>query len=184
MSIYAFDSEGNSSDNYFSPGDNFQGQASEWYNPVAMADVGIWNRKQHRLRTKLNFRYKILDDLVFQAFVAYDIDNQLDNKFLPQIVTGSHWTSSYVNRAVGMDIQSSVLESQAQLVHTFLRGSKHKLTSMIAFTLSDKKNSWYGGSTSNLPSSYLINYAQNAPIHWIGNGSSQNRMAALLGFAH
>ena len=184
MSIYDFNPEGNLSDNYFSPGENFQGSGSRWYNPVAMANESTWNQNQHRLRTKLHFKYNILDDLVFQSFVAYDIDNQLENRFLPQTVTGLHWTSTFVNLASGMDYQSSVLESQTQLVHTFLRGSKHKLTSMIAFTLSDKKNQWYYGSTSNMPSSYLINYAQPAPIYWIGDGYSQNRMIAFLGFAH
>jgi TonB-linked SusC/RagA family outer membrane protein len=184
MSIYDFDAKGNVSDNYFSPGDNFQGLGNRWYNPLAMVNESTWNRKQHRLRTKLQLKYNILDNLVFQSFVAYDIDNQLENRFLPQNVTGLHWTSTFVNLASGMDLQSSVLEAQTQLVHTFLRGSKHKLTSMIAFTLSDKKNRWYYGSTSNLPSSYLINYAQPAPIWWIGDGYSQNRMVAFLGFAH
>jgi TonB-linked SusC/RagA family outer membrane protein len=184
MSIYDFDSEGNMSDNYFSPGENFQGSGNRWYNPAAMANESTWNRKQHRLRTKFQLKYNILDNLVFQSFVAYDIDNQLENRFLPQNVTGLHWTSTSVNLASGMDLQSSVLETQAQLLYTLLRGIKHKLTTMIAFTLSDKKNRWYYGSTSNLPSSYLTNYAQPAPIYWIGDGYSQNRMLAFLGFAH
>ena len=55
---------------------------------------------------------------------------------------------------------------------------------MVAFTLADKKNGWYFGSTSNLPSSYLVNYAQPAPVYWIGDGYSQNRMIAFLGFVH
>ncbi len=184
MSIYEYDPKGKLSDNYFSPGDNFQGQGYQWYNPVAMANEATWNRKQHRLRTKLQLRYDILDNLVFQSFVAYDLDNQLENKFLPQIVTGMHWTSSFANLASGMDYQSSVLESQSQLVYTYVKSSKHKLTSMIAFTLSDRRNGWYYGSTSNLPSAYLTNYAQDAPVYWIGDGYSQNRMVAFLGFAH
>jgi TonB-linked SusC/RagA family outer membrane protein len=184
MSIYDFDEDGVRTDNYFSPGDNFQGYGSQWYNPVAMANEATWNRKEHRLRTKFQLKYDILDNLIFQSFVAYDIDDQLENKFLPQNVTGVHWTSTYVNLASGMDYQSSVLETQSQLVYTYLKGSKHKLTSMIAFTLSDKKNGWYYGSTSNLPSSYLVNYAQDAPIYWIGDGYSQNRMVAFLGFVH
>jgi len=184
MSIYDYDPEGNLSDNYFSPGDNFQGSGSRWYNPLAMADESTWNTKQHRLRTKLQLKYDILDNLVFQSFVAYDMDNQLEERFLPQMVTGLHWTSTFVNQASGMDYRSSVLESQSQLVYTYTKGNKHKLTSMIAFTLSDKKNGWYYGSTSNLPSSYVINYAQNAPVYWIGDGYSANRMAAFLGFVH
>ncbi|MEX0987067.1 MAG: SusC/RagA family TonB-linked outer membrane protein [Bacteroidales bacterium] len=184
MSMYEYDMEGNLTDNYFSPGDNFQGQAIRWFNPLAMANEATWNRQQHRLRTKLQLKYDILDNLVFQSFVAYDLDDQLENKFLPQVVTGSPWTSPYANLASGMDYQSSVLETQSQFVYTYLKGSKHKLTSMVAFTLSDKKNGWYFGSTSNLPSAYLVNYAQHAPVYWIGDGYSQNRMLALLGFVH
>jgi len=184
MSIYEYDPEGNLTDNYFSPGDNFQGQGYHWYNPVAMANEATWNRKQHRLRTKLQLRYEILEDLVFQSFVAYDLDNHLENKFLPQVVTGMHWTSAFANLASGMDYQSSVLESQSQLVYTYMKSNRHKITSMIAFTLSDRKNGWYYGSTSNLPSAYLTNYAQDAPVYWIGDGYSQNRMVAFLGFVH
>lgn len=184
MSIYEYDPAGNLSDNYFSPADNFQGQGYQWYNPVAMANEATWNRKQHRLRTKLQLTYDILDNLVFQSFVAYDLDNQLENKFLPQLVTGMHWTSAFANLASGMDYQSSVLESQSQLVYTYLKSSRHKITSMLAFTLSDRKNGWYYGSTSNLPSDRLTNYAQDAPVYWIGDGYSQNRMVAFLGFVH
>ena len=184
MSIYEYDGDGNLSDNYFAPGENFQGQGSQWYNPVAMASLAMWNRKQSRLRTKLQLKYDILDNLVFQSFVAYDLDNQIESKFLPQNVTGMQWTSSYSNLASGMDYSSSVLESQTQLLYTYLKGSQHKLTSMVAFTISDRKNGWYYGSTSNLPSPYLSNYAQAAPINWIGDGYSQNRMMAFLGFAH
>jgi TonB-linked SusC/RagA family outer membrane protein len=184
MSIYEYDAEGNLSRNYFAPGENFQGQGSEWYNPLAMANEATWNRKQHRLRTKLQLTYDILDDLVFQSFVAYDLDNQMESKFLPQNVTGMPWTSPVANLASGMDYQSSVLETQSQLVYTLLKGSRHKLTSMVAFTLSDRKNGWYYGSTSNLPSSYMIYYAQPAPVYWIGDGYSQNRMVAFLGFVH
>jgi TonB-linked SusC/RagA family outer membrane protein len=184
MSIYDYDSQGNISKNYFSPGDNFQGYGSQWYNPVAAVNEATWDRKEHRLRTKLQVKYNILDNLVFQSFVAYDIDNQIENKFLPENVTGLPWTSTYVNLASGMDYQSSVLESQSQLLYTYIKGTKHKVTSMVAFTLSDKKNGWYYGSTSNLPSSYLVNYAEAAPIYWIGDGYSQNRMAAFLGFIH
>ncbi len=184
MSIYDYDKEGNLSDNYFSPGDNFQGAGSRWYNPVAMTNESTWNNKQHRLRTKLQLKYNILDNLVFQSFVAYDIDNYIENRFLPQIVTGLHWTSTFVNLASGMDYRSSVLESQSQLLYTYNKSNKHKVTSMLAFTLSDKKNGWYYGSTSNLPSSYITNYAQDAPVYWIGDGYSQNRMAAILGFVH
>ena len=146
MSIYDFDKEGNMSDNYFSPGDNFQGYGFEWYNPVAMANEATWNMKEHRLRTKLQLKYNILDNLVFQSFVAFDADNQLENKFLPHMVTGVQWTSTYVNLASGMDYQSTVLENQSQLLYTWQKGTTHKLTSMLAFTLSAKKNGWYYGS--------------------------------------
>jgi len=184
MSIYDYDKNGNISNNYFSPGDNFQGYGYQWYNPVAMANEATWNRKEHRLRTKLQIKYDILDNLVFQSFVAFDADNQLEKKFLPQVVTGLQWTSSYANLSSGMDYQSTVLESQSQLVFTYQKGTGHKLTSMLAFTLSAKKNGWYYGSTSNLPSIFLRDYAQNAPVYWIGDGYSQNRMAAVLGFIH
>ena len=184
MSIYDYSPEGILSSNYFSPAENFQGQGSQWYNPVAMANEATWNRKQHRLRTKLQMKYEIMNNLVFQSFVAYDLDNQLENKFLPEIVTGMPWTSSYVNLASGMDYQSSVLESQSQLIYTYLKSNIHKVTSMVAFTLSDKKNGWYYGSTSNLPSPYLTFYAQDAPVYWLGNGYSRNRMVAFLGFVH
>jgi len=184
MSIYEYDEDGNLTDLYFTPEQNFQGQGYEWFNPVAMANEAVWNRKQHRLRTKLQFKYNILDNLVFQSFVAYDIDNQVEKKFLPYNATGSYWTSTFVNLSSGMDWQSSALESQSQLVFNYIRGSAHKLTSMLAFTITDKKNGWYYGSTSNTPSSFLQNYAEPAPVFWIGDGYSQNRMVAFLGFIH
>jgi TonB-linked SusC/RagA family outer membrane protein len=184
MSIYQYDQAGNVSSLYFTPENNFQGQAYEWYNPVAMTDLAEWNRKEHRLRSKMEMKYSILKDLVFTTFVAYDMNNQFETKFLPYQSTGINWTSTYSNLSSGMDIQSSSLESQSQLVYTYSKGRAHKLTGMLAFTLSDKKNGWYFGSTSNTPSSYIRDFSSSAPVYWIGDAFSQNRMIGFLGFVH
>jgi TonB-linked SusC/RagA family outer membrane protein len=184
MSLYEYDIDGNLTNLYFTPEDNFQGQGYEWFNPYAMVNEAVYNRKTHRLRTKLQLKYNITNSLVFQSFVAYDVDNALDKQFLPQTATGTHWTSTFVNRSSGMDYQVSSLETQSQIVYSYAKGMTHKLTSMLAFTLTDKKNGWYYGSTSNTPSSFLQNYTEPAPVFWIGDGYSQNRMVAFLGFVH
>jgi TonB-linked SusC/RagA family outer membrane protein len=184
MSIYKYSADGTISNQYFTPESNFQGQGYEWFNPLAMADLAVWNKKEHRLRTKMELKYNILRDLVFTSFVAYDMDNQIENQFLPYLATGSNWTSTNVNRASGMDVQSSSLESQSQLVYVYSKSSVHKLTTMLAFTMSDNKNGWYYGSTSNTPSPYIQDYTQSAPIYWLGDAYSQNRMIGFLGFIH
>jgi TonB-linked SusC/RagA family outer membrane protein len=184
MSIYQIDPDGKQTSHFFTPESNFQGQGYEWFNPVAMADLGVWNTKEHRLRTKMQLKYNIIQGLVFTSFVAYDMGNRIEDKFLPYLATGSNWTSTYVNRASGMDLQSSSLESQSQLVYNYSKGTAHKITGMLAFTMSDKKNGWYYGSTSNTPSPYIQDYSQPAPIYWLGDAYSQNRMIAFLGFVH
>jgi TonB-linked SusC/RagA family outer membrane protein len=184
ISTYKYDENGNLTHQYFTPESNFQGQGYEWFNPVAMANLGVWNMKEHRLRTKMQLKYNIFRDLVFTSFVAYDMENSIEDKFLPYLATGSNWTSTYVNRASGMDLESSSLESQSQFVYTLNKGSNYKLTAMLAFTLSDKKNGWFYGSTSNTPSPYIQDYTQAAPVYWIGDAYSGNRMLAFLGFIH
>lgn len=184
MSIYKYDESGNKTDQYFTPESNFQGQGYEWYNPVAMANKATSNAKEHRIRTKLQLKYTILPNMTLTSFVAYDLGNTLSKNFLPYDATGSDWTSTYVNLASGTDYQSSSLESQTDLTYTWSKSTIHKITSMVAFTMSDKKNGWFYGSTSNTPSSYISNYTQSAPVYWLENVSSENRMAAFLGFIH
>ena len=92
MSLYEYDIDGNLTNLYFTPEENFQGQGYEWFNPYAMVNEAVYNRKTHRLRTKLQLKYNITSSLVFQSFVAYDVDNALDKQFLPQTATGTHWT--------------------------------------------------------------------------------------------
>jgi TonB-linked SusC/RagA family outer membrane protein len=183
MSIYEFDDEGNRTGQYFTPEVNFQGQGYEWINPVAMAQEASSEQKDHRIRTKLSLRYKVFKDLIFTSFVAYDLNNQPSSQFLPYHATGSNWTSTYVNLSSGMDYQNSSLETQSQLTYT-LSKDKFRLTTMAAFSLTDSKGGWYYGSTSNTPSVYIDNYMQPAPVYWIGDNNSENRMAAFLGFVH
>jgi TonB-linked SusC/RagA family outer membrane protein len=183
MSIYEYDKNGNITDKYFTPEVNFQGQGYEWFNPVAMAHEATTIEKAHRIRTKLSLKYDILRNLVFTSFVAYDLNNQPKNMFLPYQATGSDWTSSFINLSSGMDYESSSIESQSQLVYTYTKDN-HKLTGMSAFIISDKKNGWYFGSTSNSPSVSISNYYQPAPVYWIGDQYSESRMAAFLGFVH
>jgi TonB-linked SusC/RagA family outer membrane protein len=183
MSVYEYDKYGNKTGQYFTPEVNFQGQGYEWFNPVAMANEATQQQKDHRIRTKLSLKYNIIKNLVFTSFIAYDLNNQPQTRFLPYEATGSNWTSTYINLSSGMDYESSSLESQSQLVYNYTKGD-HKLTAMAAFIISDKKNGWYFGSTSNSPSAFITNYYQPAPVYWVGDQYSESRMAAYLGFVH
>jgi TonB-linked SusC/RagA family outer membrane protein len=185
MSIYVRDEEGNPTDLYFSPESNIQGSWSTTYNPVAMADKGMYNILSNRIIPKFGLRYDILDHLRYNFDVAFDINNEKRKSFLPQDATGKPWTDPNVNKAGDKDNDIFIVQTFNKLYYQPNLGDKHNLMMLASFTTYDKVNYVYQSNTSNTSSSELQDPSidsriVNAEGLGINSGKSQNRSIAAL----
>jgi TonB-linked SusC/RagA family outer membrane protein len=155
MGVYEFDANGNQTPNYFSPEQNIQGTYPSTYNPVAMAEEGMYKTLNDRINPKFSLTYQILKDLTYTFDIAFDINNAKRNWFLPQVATGKHWTDLYVNRATESDEDSYSIYSNNRLYYHHVFADIHDLAATINFQTNDNKGIRYRATTASSASSEL-----------------------------
>jgi TonB-linked SusC/RagA family outer membrane protein len=185
MGIYKTDSAGNYTDVFFSPESNIQGSWPSTYNPVAMAEKGLYNIINNRIIPKFGIRYNILASLRYNFDIAFDVNNEKRKTFLPQDATGKPWTDPYVNQAGDKDNDIFIVQTFNRLYYQPKLGDKHDLIMLASFTTYDKTNYLYQAITSNTASAALQDPAitsriVNAEGLAINSGKSRNRSVAVL----
>lgn len=190
MSIYERDSVGNPTDVYFSPESNIQGSWDDTYNPVAMANEGLYNILKNRVIPKFRLKYEILNNLTYSFDVAFDVTNEKIKAFLPQVATGSDWTDNDVNKTYDRDKDVFSIQTYNKVYYRPNLGEKHSLYMMASFTTKEKITKAYLSKTSNTASSELQDPSITSRIIngddvGLDSGTSRNRsVGALFTFSY
>ena len=185
MSVYERDSEGNSTGNFLSPRENIQGSWHDTYNPVAMAEKGMYNIINNRVIPKFGLRYNILKNLRYNFDVSFDINNDKASYFLPQVATGQEWTDASVNFAGNKNTDAFTVQTFNKFYYEPNLGDRHHLILNVSFQTYDKRTQVFQFKTSNAASSELqdpsiVSRIVNAEDIGINSGKSQNRTLAGL----
>jgi TonB-linked SusC/RagA family outer membrane protein len=188
MSVYEYDLSGNKTPAYFSPERNIQGMYGSTYNPVAMAEYGMYKTTTDRIITKFNTTYDIIKDLKYTFDIAFDLNNTKRNWFLPQIATGLSSTNTLVNRAEDRDEDSYNIYINNKLTWHKNINDVHDIILTLNYQSNDYRGLAYVSKTSNSASSELTDpsIAANVNTEGLGlsSGSWQVRNVGLLGLAH
>jgi len=185
MSIYEYNEQGIMTPNYFSPASNIQGQYPVTYNPVAMAKTAMNKIIGNRVTPHFNLQYDIIPHvLIATGDVQFDINNNKNNTFLPQIATGRPTTETVVNRAYDGDVDVFNVQTKTNLVFTPTMPANHSLTSLLSVQTYDNKSVSNQALTSNTASSLLQDPSapsrtQNPELN-VGAGYAQTRTVGAL----
>jgi len=193
MSPFEYDAYGNNTGIYFSPESNIQGRLTlsgdevrGTYNPLAMANEGLYHSVGERITPKFNLQYDIVPNLLLAtADIQFDINNTKVNRFLPQIATGRPGYETAVNRASGTDVDSYNIASKINFIYTPKLGDKHTLQNLLSFQTSDNRSAAFSALTSNTASSFFQDSSNPSVTGASGlrldakDGQSRN-VAALL----
>ncbi|GAB3904980.1 SusC/RagA family TonB-linked outer membrane protein [Mucilaginibacter boryungensis] len=164
MSIYEYDQYGHLTPNFFSPASNIQGQYvvststpsasyAGTYNPVAMATAALNNLIGDRITPHFQLVYNISGAWTATSDVVFDINNQRQAKFLPQIATGRPFTETAVNRASNSDFDTYSVSTKTNILFNPELGEKHSFTGLISLQSEDDKSYTQGQLISNTASS-------------------------------
>lgn len=156
MSIYEYNERGQMTPNYFSPAFNIQGAYPNTYNPVAMANAASNRLLTNRITPHFNLNYTIIPSkLTLTADMQFDISNNKNKTFLPQIATGRPYTETTVNRAYDGDVDGFNVQTKTNLVYTPQLPKNHSLIALASFLTYDNRSISYQAQTSNTASSLL-----------------------------
>lgn len=188
MGVYEYDEYGNQTPVYFSPEYNIQGgyidnNRSGTYNPVAMANEGIYTIGSDELISNFSLDYQIVKPLFVRALVSYKVKNDKEEKFLPQIASGANLTSTNANKSGETDKDAADIYTDTRLIYAPTLGGRHHAGATAQITTYSGSNNTFASGTSNSASSQLqdVIHGSTALNTSLSSGSTTHRnMGALL----
>ncbi len=154
------------------------------YNPVAMANAALNNLVQDRITPHFNLVYNISSIFSATTDVVFDINNQRQARFLPQIATGRPFTETTVNRATTADFDAFDISTKTNFLYNPNWGDKHSFTGLLSFQTDDTRALTQGQITANSASSVLTDPSVPARTNVDPNSTlsslAQTRTAAVL----
>jgi len=154
-SIYEYNEYGQITPTFFTPYLNIQGVYPNTFNPVAVATYAQNSQQDDRITPHFNITYKISNVFAVTSDVQFDINNQKQNRFLPQSVTGSPFTQANVNVSSNSDFDAYDVTTKTNLLYNPKLNEKHSFTGLVSFQTEDVKTLSQGVGITNTASSFL-----------------------------
>ena len=115
MSIMEYDPEGNLTGDYFTPFSNYLGSGSEYYNPVAMADLANSGKTLASLLSSLNVQYNLTSWFSIRELISYHSTNDHLETKLPQTAIGNY-SPGYPDSKYFFRLKADGLRSETKVV--------------------------------------------------------------------
>lgn len=176
MSIWEYDQFGKLTGEYFTPINSYQGYGGDYYNPVAVSELGKNDYVENMLQNTFILRYKISDWLTFNETVSFQYSGSKSKSFLPFNAMGTDWLQWTVNKADETNSLSSSKNIESQILFNVpFQAKQHVLSGSATWIV---KQSQYGGmniQSNKTPSVNIQDPSVNAQINWQGSWSGASR---------
>ncbi len=181
MSIWEYDAAGNPTGEYFTPINSYQGDGTNYFNPVAVAKLGKNDRNDNSLENTFKLKYNVLKWLTFNETVSFQYDGAKSNNYLPYNAIGADWLAWNVNKAEESNNIYSSIKTETQLAFDSpFKSSKHVLTGAATWVTDQSGYEWMNLQSNKTPSTDIQDPSIAGQINWIGSGSGQNRDVGAL----
>ena len=182
MSIWEFDEHGKPTGEYFTPIESYQGSGTDYFNPVAVSNLGTNDVQGNQIQNNFKINWNILDWLKFKETISFSYANDKGNRFLPSPAIGADWLNGQINHARERNTMDTRWLSRSQLFFSPFRGSKnHSLTGVAMWTMEQKKWELINLVTHRGPTFSKKDPAMGAPVANTVSRSSLSRLYGALG---
>lgn len=180
MSIWQYDDKGHLTGEYFTRNydniNNYQGDGFNYYNPVAVVNLGKNNTNENKLENSFILKYNILDWLVFRETADFQYTGRKQNKYLPYNAIGQTWTNWTVNLGIEGNTVASSFKTESQLAFNIPFKNKDHVLSGAATWKTDRYQEENIYIESNeIPSTDITDPAIASHINYESSKSKENR---------
>jgi TonB-linked SusC/RagA family outer membrane protein len=180
LSVYNLDTLGVSHGEFFTPSNTTQGNAKDYYNPVAFAKLGVNNKIKDNARALFRIKYNVLPSLVYYSTITLDIFDSKQTKFLPYKAIGFDYSDEITNWGVNEFKKKSSIYTINQLIYTPKLGPNHDLGIMAQFDTEERIERQFKVETSRSASPLIQQPVGDKSLRWIAAGYSKFRSLGLF----
>ena len=181
MSIWEYDAFGRLTGEYFNPIRTYQGSGQEYFNPIAVSNLGRNDRFENSLENTFRVHYRFSDLLQFRQTITFQYSGNKEKRFLPYNAIGVDWLSWTANRAEEGNGNSTQIRSESQLsFNSPWDPDVHELSGALNWITNQSGYEWMNIQSNKIPSTDIQDPAIGGQINWIGSGSGQTRELGAL----
>ena len=186
MSIYEQDPvTGEDTDQYYSmlqsASSVFDGNQKSYVNPVASANLAKNQRRTYDMNPELVINYQLLGtdydhtQLNWRGSMYMSIFNQYDDKFYPQELVTTTWSSGYNNSSSGSSKSVSFNTKQTLTFIPAFKNKHHSLMSLIRMELTSGSSNNQNTTAKGNPSGGITSPDAGGNISGLSSGYSEWR---------
>jgi TonB-linked SusC/RagA family outer membrane protein len=181
LSVWDLDTLGNNTGAYFTPYSTLQGNARDYYNPVAFANLGKQQRYKDNARALFTAKWAITPQLVWNGTVTLDLFDQKIEKFLPYKAIGYDITNDITNRSINEFSKKSSIFTINQLVYRPDFGPDHDVFFMGQMDTEESRSRWYKTESSQSASPFLQQPVNDKHLNYFGASYTEYRALGFYG---
>jgi TonB-linked SusC/RagA family outer membrane protein len=181
MSIREHDENGNLTGEYFNPINSYQGSGTQYFNPVAIANLSKNDVLNNTFQNSFIINYRITDWLRFVETLSFQYSNVKNMGFLPYTAIGADWLDNRKNESRERNTNNSRIASRNQLIFTPVSTAVHTLSGSLMAEVSRRVSENSDVRTGNGPSVSLTDPSVGAPIKSISSNFADSRSFGVLG---
>ena len=180
MSIMEYDYLGQPTGEYFTPIYSYQGDGTDYFNPVAVGELSSNDVGENRMLTSFVLTYKITNWLRFRETISFQYLNAKRKRFLPYNAIGADWLDRRKNEATETNSTNTKMLTRSQLIIVPRLGPAHSLSSVLMWETDAQNGEFHTLKSNKGPSVNTQDPASNAPINFLSSGSSLSRSLGAL----
>lgn len=184
MSIYEYDYQGRLTGEYFNPIYSYQGEGTEYFNPVAVANLSTNDVDETRIRNDFTLNYNILPWVRFQQVISFQDLNQKKKQFLPKDAIGADWLNSMINQSKEENYSQTQIITRSQLFFFPRISTDHVVAGSVMFETDQQEEESTILSGRNGPSPTLQDPAANTTINYINSGMREIHVLGIMASAN
>lgn len=184
MSIYEFTPNGEKTNEFFTPLENYQGNGVENFNPSAVVALSDNDQANNNFQTNFTLRYRPNNWLTFTQIMSFQFQNSKRMEFLPYTAIGAKWLATDNNSAWEHNSTGTLVNSQSKLFFTPIKNNRHTLSGMLMFETAQDKDEFIQTASGNSPSTFITDPAASPMRKSLNSGSSVVNRIGMLANIH
>ena len=181
MSVWEYDANGNLTGEYFTPIQSYQGNGVNYFNPVAVANLGRRDENFSKLENTFMLQYRVNDWITLRETISFQYAGTKEKRFLSYNAIGADWLDWQINKAEeGNNLNQSIQTETQMSFGSPFANKDHELSGAFTWATDQSGYEWMNIQSNKIPSTDIQDPAIDAAINWIGTGSGENRLVSGL----
>lgn len=184
MAIYEHTANGEKTDEFYTPIENYQGNGVEYFNPSAVVALSDNDNQNNNFQTNFTLRYTPSSRLTIRQVMSFQFVNSKKTIFVPYTAIGATWLDAENNSSSERNSTGTTVNAQTFINYTAIKNSRHSLSGMLMFESTQDKDEWIQTESGSGPSTVITDPASSAMRTGLNSSSSVVNSMGLLANIH